>query len=527
MRNNERFDAVIVGAGAAGCLYAARLAAAGKSVVVLEAGPAWRLSDLVSSQLWARRLKWRGAPVLLAGEDRVAHNSGTGSGLGGAALHHYATWPRYSEEVFRMHSVHGRGFDWPFEYEDLRVNYDRIQSEVGISGDADAEPWRPPGAPYPMPPLKTFRHGELLRSGFEKSGLPVAPLPLAINSIAYKGRAACIYDGWCDAGCPIGALANPLVTYLPQAERDGATFVTDAEVTRLLASRDGRVEAVEYVHDDRKKTIHADVIVLAASVVQNPRILLNSHSPAFPDGVGNSTGQVGRYLTGEAAVLCYGLFNEDTQCHLGVNAGQYTYREGLRNEARPGAFGGIQWQLGPAVKPNDLFGIAVTRMDLYGRALSTFMQRASRSFAYMIGFCAGVPFADNRVTLSDREDHLGVPLARVTHRHPPDISAMRSYMIEQGNAALAAAGAEEIWHGPPVTGHLVGGTLFGTNPRHSVVDGYGRCHDAGNVIVAGSGLFPSSGGISPTYTLHAVADRSTEFLLRNWKEIRGDGVRGK
>jgi choline dehydrogenase-like flavoprotein len=125
-------DVVIVGAGAAGSVYAAELARAGKRVIVLEAGPAWTLDDLISSQIWARRLKWRGAPVAATGEHPAGNNFVTGSGLGGAALHHYGTWPRFPPENFEVRHRFGRGLDWPFSYDELRPWYDRMQAEMGI-----------------------------------------------------------------------------------------------------------------------------------------------------------------------------------------------------------------------------------------------------------------------------------------------------------------------------------------------------------------------------------------------------------
>ena len=137
----------IMGAGAAGSLLAARLASAGRSVIVLEAGPPWSMFDLVSSQIWARRLKWGGAPVLHGGHDRPGHNMAVGWGFGGSALHHYAGWPRLHPADFTMRSDSGRGLDWPIRYEDLQPHYDAVQAECGVAGDASAEPWRPPGDP--------------------------------------------------------------------------------------------------------------------------------------------------------------------------------------------------------------------------------------------------------------------------------------------------------------------------------------------------------------------------------------------
>src|SRR5882757_1966666 len=173
---NEKVDAVIVGAGAAGAVFAAVLTRAGKKVVVMERGPDWKLSDLVSSDIWARRIRTAGPQTVLAGKDPIGRASDHGWGTGGAALHHSANYPRLLPTDFTMKSDHGRGLDWPISYADLAPYYDKAADEIGVSGDAKAEErWRPPGEPYPMPPLKTFRHGEVWVPGFKSAGIAVAP----------------------------------------------------------------------------------------------------------------------------------------------------------------------------------------------------------------------------------------------------------------------------------------------------------------------------------------------------------------
>ncbi|MBV8809616.1 MAG: GMC family oxidoreductase, partial [Acidobacteriaceae bacterium] len=183
----DKVDVVIVGSGASGSLLAAKLSQAGKKVVVLEGGPERSAADLYSSQIWARRVKWFGPPTETGGADAIAVNFGSGWGSGGAALHHYAVWLRRHADDFDMKTRFGQGLDWPISYEELRPYYDQIQTEIGISGDADAEAWRPPGEPYPMPPLRAFRQARLIAQGFSKLGLRTSPLPMAINSVEYQG----------------------------------------------------------------------------------------------------------------------------------------------------------------------------------------------------------------------------------------------------------------------------------------------------------------------------------------------------
>lgn len=517
----EKVDAVVVGAGAAGSLYAARLAQAGKSVVVLEAGPPWAMTDLVSSQIWARRLKWGGPPVEQASKPGTfGHNINMGSGYGGAALHHFATWPRMPENAFRLNSIHGRGLDWPFEYRELKPYYDRVQAEVGICGDASAEPWRPQGAPYPLPPMRQFAQGRLIARGFEQLGLPVAPLPAAITTTEFKGRAACQYDGWCDAGCPIFALANPLATHLPQAQQAGAELRPHSTALRLLAGRDDRAAGVEYAdRQGRRVQQEADLVVLAAAVVQNPRILLNSRGPRWPAGAGNGSGMVGRNLMLDASGAVFGLFAEATEVHLGVSAGQLFHRA-LYGERQGAPFGSYQWQIGWAMKPNDIFGVAVARPDLFGQSLHDFIRRAAHHIGNMVAMVEQVADPNNQIELSSRTDSFGMPVPRIVHSFGVETPALFRHCMDEGQRIMRAAGAETVWAGGRMNGgHPAGGTIMGIDPTRSVADSHGRLHEVGNVVIAGSGLHPATGGTSPTFTLLAVAERSADHIIQNWSEL--------
>src|SRR5260370_31163791 len=220
MATQEKVDVAIVGAGASGSVFAAVLAKAGKKVVVLETGPDWQLSDLISSDFWGRRIKTAGAPFLLEGKNPFGYSYQSGWGVGGAALHYFANFPRLLPNDFKIKSEHNRAHDWPISYEDVAPFYDKVAQDIGVSGDAKAEEiWRPAGQPYPMPPMKTFRHGDVWLKGFEAVGIRMVPAAVGMNSTEFKGRPACIYDGWCHVGCPIGALAHPNIHYLAEARK--------------------------------------------------------------------------------------------------------------------------------------------------------------------------------------------------------------------------------------------------------------------------------------------------------------------
>ena len=514
---HEQRDVVIMGAGAAGALFAARLAKAGKSVVVLEGGPPWELGSLISSQIWARRLKWGGAPVERGGRHPLGHNMAVGWGLGGSALHHYAGWPRMQPTDFRMRSLYGRGLDWPFDYDELRPWYDKIQEEVGVSGDAAREVWRPAGAPYPMPPLKTFKQGELIARGFEKLGMRVGPAPMAVTSVEYKDRPACVYDGWCDAGCPILALVNPLVLHLPAAIEAGAEVRTRAMVTRIDTDASGRAQALRYVDEKGQEHVQpAQTIVLAGAAVQNARLLLASRDGGF----GNRNGLVGRYFNAHSITNAHGMFAEETECHMGLSAGTLTSQDGYEKK-RDGPFGSITWGIGPALKPNDLLGIANTRPDLFGAGLTTFLDRAAKHLGVMNGIVESLPLAENRIELSSARDTHGVPLARVMHSLDPESEKLWAFANAQGLAVMKAAGATDAWTSPMVAlAHVSGGTIMGKDSATSVTNGFGQLHEAANVVVAGGGLFPTIGAVSPTFTLMALADRTAQHMIDHAADFR-------
>ncbi|MDB5651967.1 MAG: glucose-methanol-choline oxidoreductase [Hyphomicrobiales bacterium] len=253
MAQREKVDVVIVGAGPAGAIYTDQMTREGKSVVILEFGPDWDNNDFISSEIWGRRIKH--APRFeLAGKNNPGHGFNAGWGTGGSMSHYYANFPRLLQNDFKVKSLYGKGLDWPISYEDIAPYYDRVAHDLGVSGDAEKERrWRPVTDAYPMPPLKTFRHGEIWREAFEKHGIPLAPMPTGINSVEYKGRPACLNDGWCHVGCPIGVHGTPQWSYLATAREQKAEIRPFSYVTRVLTDASGaRAAGVEY-YDDKKE----------------------------------------------------------------------------------------------------------------------------------------------------------------------------------------------------------------------------------------------------------------------------------
>ncbi len=515
---DEKVDVVIVGSGPSGSVMAALLAEAGKSVRVLESGPERPAASLYSSQIWARRLYWS-VPHVEDANHSVHLPAGAGSGIGGTAMHHSALWPRFSVDDFKRRTLYGEGLDWPITYDDLKPFYDEVQKDVGLSGDAQAEIWRPPGAPYPLPPIQTYRQSEVLAEGFSKLDMQVSPAPVAILSRPYGNRPACTNDGWCLAGCPIGALANPLVTYIPRARKAGAVFSPGCHVTRVITDGGGRrATGVEYAGADGERRIqNAEQVVLAAFTAENVRILLNSATDRHPQGLGNSSGLVGRYIMTHAATNIYGLFDEDLHSYMGISTGNLYSQDRLPQfRANAGRNGARHWHVGPAMKPNDLFGVMMSRVDLFGDDLAQFMRRAARSLSVLIGACENVPLAENRIELSDKQDERDMPRARIVYKHTPMGEKLSAEVKQEGIAITKAAGAREAWAGMTVSHHLLGGTIMGNDPKQSVTDSYGRAHDLDNLYLCGPNLFPSISHANPTFTLHALAMRTArQFVSRS------------
>jgi choline dehydrogenase-like flavoprotein len=523
---HEKVDIVIAGAGASGSVFAAVLTKAGKKVVLIDNGPDWQLTDLVSSDLWGRRIKPAGPPFILEGRPVAPVGSHGGWGVGGAALHWFANVPRLLPNDFRIRSEHNRAHDWPISYNDLEPWYERVADGIGISGDAKAEQlWRPAGRDYPMPPMKTFKNGEVWLKGFAANGIRMVPAAVAMNSVDFKGRPACIYDGWCHVGCPIGALANPQVTYLGEARAAGAEVRALSTVTRILTDSSGKkAEGVEYYDSQGGKHVQpASVVVAATWAAQNPRLLLNSATAKHPNGLANASGLVGKFVMTHFTAVTNALFDEDLENHKGTIGGQFMSYERYSKTAHKGAFGSTFIAAGTASKTNGLTGLHNTRPDLFGPELAAYMKRAVKGFTRFTAYCEEQPKIENRVELVSEKDEFGMPLARIVHNYDENEAALWHANFEEGMKIGHATGAKEVWQvrtAMPAI-HLMGGTIMGTDAGNSVVNSYGQTHEITNLYVAGPGIFPTCGASNPTYTVFALSLRGAEQLAANWGTVAG------
>ena len=220
-----------------------------------------------------------------------------------------------------------------------------------------------------------------------------------------------------------------------------------------------------------------------------------------------------------AAGNVFGLFKEKTENYRGVTGGQLVSQENYAKDPRKGYLGSSQWLIANALKPNDLLGIANARPDLFGNALHQFLATASQHLATMTFVGENLPSRENQMTLSNRKDRFGFPLAHITHEFSSDDLKCFEAGMQQGKAIMKAAGSYETWSNGPVSMHDLGGTIMGKDPATSVVNSYGQTHEVSNLFVAGPGIFATSGAVNPTFTIHAVTLRATDYVLAHWSSL--------
>ncbi|WP_425078726.1 GMC family oxidoreductase [Ruegeria denitrificans] len=515
--SHEKVEVVIAGSGIAGSTMAAELGEAGFNVLVLEAGPERKLSEMISSQIWSRRLRWAGPEVQETGDLVGAANFAMGWGTGGAGLHWYANWYRLHPDDFHVRSQYGRSLDWPISYEELQPWYDHAQVYFGVSGRED--PSAPPSASYPMPAILISSQSAAIKKGFDAEGLTLTSNTLAVNSVPYDGRAECILDGWCDAGCPIGALANPLVLQWPRAKKAGVELRHNAYVTRIETEPSGsRATGVVYIDENGQENSQpADIVISACHTIWNVRLLLLSSTEKHPEGLGNGSGTLGHYFTSHALTTIHGLFKQETEPHMGVTGANTLCLEGYDNkQPSKGAFGSRAWLVGQAAKPNDLLGTALAKPELFGDALNDYLHKASLHYGNMTVLCEEESIKENRITLDpSKRDRYGLPQAHVTNSLPQENVARSEMAKSEGLRIFKAARTSEAWAGPRNPMHMIGGTIMGSDPTTSVTNSFGQLHEVKNVFVAGASLFPTPGAINPTATLAALVFRTADHIRAN------------
>ncbi len=525
-------DVVVVGSGAAGAALAWRLSRQGAKVVCLEQGDWISRDALPSSQheveVFLRRGRSTFSPnVRRLAEDYPVTTEGLTSsqvlmfnGVGGSTIHWEGHFPRFHPADFRVHSFDGVADDWPLRYEDLEPYYDLNDRMMGVSGLA-GDPANPPRAPRPHPPLGLGKRGEAAVRGFEKLGWHWWPSDNAILSRDADGRLGCDGRGRCNFGCPRTAKASVDLTYWPKALASGARLTTWARVREITLDAAGRARGVLY--HDRTGALHEQlgrVVAVCCNGIGTPRLLLNSRSKLFPQGLGNSSGLLGRRYMVHPSHYVEGIFAERLDGHVGITSNPCFSQEFYETDTRRGFTRGYSLVVyGPYGPLSQAWGDA--RPVPWGAAHHREMRRR---FAHTIGIAImgeDLPEETNRVTLDPKEHDLhGMPAAKVTYRFSQNTLRMLDHGVARARQALEAAGAVETLQapGPNVFAHLMGTARMGSDPRHSVVDAWNRAHDVPNLYVVDGSSFVTSAAVNPTNTIGALALRAADGIWERRRE---------
>ncbi len=536
------YDVVIVGSGAGGGVAAAVLAEHGWKVALVEKGrnafptlgaPILEGSLFGNDEIKKRRYFAFHDPLIeprmfrdqaAAGFDRKELQS-LGVGLGGGTVQYDADSPRVQAADLRLRSTFGAVegadvVDWPISYEDLAPFYDEVERRIGVQGLAGADPFAEPRGPYPMPPGYPALADCLLVAGAVGLGYHPHPMPIAINSTLYRGRPACVNCGFTGIGCAINAKGSTAVTVIRDALLTGnLTLLTETCAVGIDTEPGGaRATGVRVIDPTGAPgLVTGRHVIIAANAIETPRLLLASASAAHPNGLGNGSGLVGRYLMFHIVFSAVGVFDQEVRSYRGRIITQamadFTVSDGSPDYVRGGYV-----ELGGQIQPVE-FG-ATLPWQLHKQLMVSGRYRTHTSTVSMMG--EDVPVRDNRVELDpDVRDVYGRHVPRITYvRHPHDQAVIDRYMPKMSEIARAA-GAVEVMEvdmakqfGAPDTKHLLGTTRMGVDPATSVCDPWGRLHEVENVWICDGGVWPTSTAFNPTLTQEALGYRTAEFMSR-------------
>jgi choline dehydrogenase-like flavoprotein len=461
----------------------------------------------------------------------------------GGTMTHWSAWSwRFRPDEFKVRSMEGSVagaslVDWPISYEDMEPYYEKAEWEFGVSGDAQANPFGAPrkrGYPNPAHPLRAA--GLSAAAGAKKLGYHPFHAPTAINSRPYGGRPGCMYGGMCVFyGCPIHAKATSLSVLIPKALATRKLDLrANAMVHQITLGKEGRARSVQYFDENGAgQEVFARQIVVSASAIGSPHLLLNSRSASFPQGLANSSGQVGRNLTLHLFPQLQYLVDEPTLPMTGINlttaVDDLHASDSKRGFIRGGVFGEATWSAPIAYASNAAVGFP--GLDrLWGQRFKDFLRTFPRQVG-LIGFLEDLPMEVNRIDLDpDVKDKHGLPVPRITHKQHPNDLAMNDWYTERMREIAVAAGATETWVPdtpstnlsekkamPGAAGHFHGTCRMGDDPETSVVDRWCRAHDVKNLWVVDGSFFPTSAGYNPTLTILANAYRVADHFIAEAK----------
>ncbi|MCB1097284.1 MAG: GMC family oxidoreductase [Verrucomicrobiae bacterium] len=508
------FDCIIVGSGPVGAAAADVLVRAGMTVAMLESGekPERNRFNVMERSL-DNSVAWDFEPwqYEMNGDD-LKLNTFAVRKVGGSSLAWGAVCPRFLENDFRLQSLYGVGMDWPINYAQMAPDYLAAERFMGVSGHDD-NPFLPKReAPFPMEGFDMSDSDLLVKEACDKLGIQLHSIPTARNTKTYQGRSKCINYSLCRA-CPVGAMYSSDQTVDRLREFENFHLITKAHVRKVIVGADNKIEGVRF-HDGKghERTLHAEHVIMAAQAVENVRILLSSRTSAFPDGVANSSGLLGKYLTEHMKFYVMGRVPHRLSPHLRgyETAASQQFQDHPNRDKIAGGRIIVRENAGPV--PLDL----ALRSGKWGRALKDEIQQTFGSFVTLGAFMEQLPYEDNCIDLSPTvKNAFGDPAPRIKFDLMRGYEK-RGYRMMKGKLTtiLNELGAEDIREimPPSVGGHYMCCHRMGNSIEDSVVNSYCEAHDVQNLYLAGSGSFTTGGISNPTLTGVALALRTARRI---------------
>ncbi len=533
----EKAQVCIIGSGASGATAAKMLTEAGIKVVVLERGPWMKQEDFGGDELANvnRYYLWsdpsfnpRTFRKTSDEEVQVGSFCPVPQMVGGGTVHWSGWVPRFVENDFRMHSLHGdvpgaSVVDWPISYQELEPFYDKIEWELGVSGQSGANKYEAPRKRgYPCPPMPTTRYTQKFHEGCAKLGYNSFPTPTAMLSKPYNGRSTSVLSAFIQQhGDPTGTKSSVLYTFIPDALATGKMDLrTECYVHEITVDDQGKAKSAVYQDADGDFVEQeADAFLLACGAIESARLLLLSRSHRYPNGLANNNGLVGRYLTLHEYSGAVGIFDEPVYGWAGGGYVSGSTLEFYKSDEKRGFIGGCHVAAAGTGIPLPI-NFSMPEKPQWGKA----MKDADRQFfnhSMSVGIVMhDLPQETNRVELDDTvKDGWGLPVARITIKPHVNDLALARWTIDRNAEILEAAGATKVWRAyvDSISGncsHQHGTLRMGTNPAQSVLNKWCQAHEVDNLYAVDGSPFPTATGLNPTLTIMANAARVVDHLLQ-------------
>ncbi len=516
---HEPVDVVIIGAGPAGATIAWSLADTRMKIVCLEQGDWMDPAGYPTTRMdWEMRRfgdfglspnsRGREADYPIHDADSPIHVSNFNA-VGGSSILYAAHYPRFHPSDFRVKSLDGVAADWPIDYALLEPWYaqnDEIMGVAGLAGD----PAYPPKS-VPLPPVPLGKVGDTLARGFNSLGWHWWPSDSAIATREHRGRAPCIQLGPCIMGCAQGAKGSADVTYWPLAIRAGVELRTRCRVREITLGPDGLADGVIYYDaEGNEQRQQAGIVILACNGIGTPRLLLNSASSAFPDGLANRSGLVGRNLMFHPYGMVTGLFDDPLEGYKGPTGCCILSQQFYETDAERDFVRGYSFEILRGMTPvsTALWGMSGGRLPWGTDHHAAYAKLFDRT-AGMVMICEDLPEPHNRVTLDpDLVDSNGIPAPRIAYTLSENSRRMLDHGVARAREVLQSAGARETFAEAPLAPagwHLMGTARMGVDPETSVVNEWGRCHDVRNLFIVDGSIFVTAAAVNPTNTIQALS----------------------